>query len=109
MWNGLALSDSGWKPSNAGSQVASAIIASSGRIWLRTKVNVLPGTQQGSFQYSTDGTTFTNLGNNVTIVNDKVFFMGWRYGVFNYASKARGGAVTLRSFTIDGTMLNNAA
>lgn len=107
MWNGVALADSGWKPSNAGSQVASATI-SGGRIWLRTIVNVLPGTDQGRFQYSTDGTTFINLGNNVTIENNKVFFMGWRYGVFNFASKARGGSVTLRSFTIDGTMMNSA-
>jgi hypothetical protein len=108
MWNGVALAESGWKPSNAGSQVASANI-SGGSIWLRTIVNVLPGTDPGIFQYSTDGKTFTSLGNNVTVVNDKIFFMGWRYGVFNFASKALGGSVTLRSFTIDGTMMNSAA
>jgi hypothetical protein len=109
MWNDITLSESGWKPKSTGAQVASASISSSsgGRIWLRTKVNVLPGKQQGTFQYSTDGTTFVNLGNAVTIVNDKIFFMGWRYGVFNFATKARGGSVTVRSFTIDGTMLNS--
>jgi hypothetical protein len=108
MWNGIALAESGWKPSNKGAQVASANI-SGGSIWLRTKVNVLPGTQQGTFQYSTDGTSFVNLGNAVTIINEKVFFMGWRYGVFNFATKARGGSVTLRSFTIDGTMMNSVS
>ena len=109
MWNGATLADSGWKPGNAGAQVASASISSGGRkIWLRTVVSVLPGTDQGRFMYSTDGSTFTYLGNNVTIVNNKVFFMGWRYGVFNFASKARGGSVTLRSFTIDGSMMNSA-
>jgi len=113
MWNGVTLSENGWKPKSIGAQVASANISSSsgggggGSIWLRTKVNVLPGTQQGTFQYSTDGTTFVNLGNAVTIVNDKIFFMGWRYGVFNFATKARGGSVMVRSFSIDGTMMNN--
>jgi len=106
MWNGITLSENGWKPNSKGTQVASAAI-SGGSIWLRTKVNVLPGTQQGTFQYSTDGTTFVNLGNAVTIVNDKIFFMGWRYGVFNFATKARGGSVTVRSYTIDGTMMNS--
>jgi hypothetical protein len=115
MWNDITLSDgNGWKPKSPGSQVASAAVGSGSgsgggqqNIWLRANVNVLPGTQKGTFQYSTDGTTFVNLGNAVTIVNDKVFFMGWRYGVFNFATKARGGSVTLRSFTIDGTMMNS--
>lgn len=107
MWNDIALTENGWKPKSNGAPVASANISTSGSIWLRTKVNVLPGTQQGTFQYSTDGKTFANLGNAVTIINDKIFFMGWRYGVFNFATKARGGSVTLRSFTIDGTMMNS--
>ena len=108
MWNNISLSESGWKPKSVGTQVASASInGGGGSVWLRAKVNVLPGTQQGTFQYSTDGTTFVNLGNAVTIVNDKVFFMGWRYGVFNFATKARGGSATVRSFTIDGTMMNS--
>jgi len=114
MWNNITLTDgNGWKAKSPGTQVTSATIGSSSggtggnNIWLRASVSVLPGTQKGTFQYSTDGTTFVNLGNAVTIVNDKVFFMGWRYGVFNFATKARGGSVTVRSFTIDGTMMNS--
>ena len=107
MWNNIALSSNGWKTSNKGAQVATASI-SGGTIWLRTKVNILPSMQQGTFQYSTDRTNFVNLGNAVTVVNKEIFFMGWRYGIFNYATKARGGSITVRSFTIDGTMLNSA-
>jgi len=101
------MSSSGWKTSNKGAQIASASI-SGGTIWLRTKVDILPSTQQGTFQYSTDGTNFVDLGNSVTVVNNQIFFIGWRYGIFNYATKARGGDVTVRSFTIDGTMQNSA-
>lgn len=112
MWNGIALADNGWKPSDAGSQVASVALPSSGsggHIWLRTSVNVLLSTQKGTFQYSTDGKAFASLGYAATIENTKVFLMGWRYGVFNFAMKALGGAVTLREFTIDGTQMNSAA
>ncbi|KAI9167911.1 putative beta-xylosidase [Paramyrothecium foliicola] len=108
MWNGIAMSNTnGWKPSNKGAEVAGATI-SGGTIWLRTKANILPREQPGTFQYSTDGVNFVNLGNTVTLINDKVFFMGWRYGIFNFATKALGGRVTIRSFAIDGTMLNHA-
>ncbi|KAI1841594.1 hypothetical protein JX265_004676 [Neoarthrinium moseri] len=106
MWNNIALNTNGWTSGNKGSSIASATI-SGGSIWLRTTVNISPGTQQGTFQYSTDGTNFNNLGNAVTIVNNQVFFMGWRYGIFNHATKSLGGKVTARSFAISGTMLNN--
>jgi hypothetical protein len=87
IWNNITLSDgNGWKAKSPGTQVTSAPIGSGSggggggggqqNIWLRANVNVLPGTQKGTFQYSTDGTTFANFGNTVTIVNDKVFFIG---------------------------------
>ncbi|ORY12458.1 glycosyl hydrolase [Clohesyomyces aquaticus] len=93
MTNNISMNSNGWKTDNKGTQIASASI-SGGSIWLRTKVNVLPRAQQGTFQYSTDGVNFVNR---------------WRYGVFNYATKAKGGSVTMRSFAIDGTMQNNPA
>jgi hypothetical protein len=108
MWNGITMtSNNGWKTNNKGSEVAGATI-SGGTIWLRTKANILPKEQPGTFQYSSDGVDFTNLGNSVTLINNQVFFMGWRYGIFNFATKSLGGSVMVRSFAIDGTPQNSA-
>ncbi|KAH0441205.1 xylosidase glycosyl hydrolase [Colletotrichum camelliae] len=107
MWNGISLSSSNsWKPSSKGSQISSATLTNTGTLWLRTSVNILPGTRQGTFQYSTDGNTWTSFGNGVAIESSGLYFMGWRYGIFNFATKAKGGSVTVRSFAIDGTPLN---
>jgi hypothetical protein len=32
--------------------------------------------------------------------NSWEFFMGYRYGIFNYATSALGGAVTVKAFTL---------
>jgi hypothetical protein len=52
-----------------------------------------------SFQYSTDGQTFNALGSSYTLTTDYNLFIGYRWGIFNYATKALGGSVLLSSFT----------
>ena len=62
---------------------------------------IRPGAgRQARFSYSTDGTTFVPLGNALTLDNSWQFFMGYRFGVFNYASQALGGSVTVNRFAI---------
>ena len=85
MWNNINLTNTnGWVAGNPGVEVASAPLPGAGTIWLRTDASILPRTQNGTFQWSTDGATFSDLGNAVTIVNNQVFFMGWRWGIFNW-------------------------
>jgi len=36
----------------------------------------------------------------LTLNNSWEFFMGYRFGIFNYATQALGGAVTVRSFDL---------
>jgi hypothetical protein len=60
-----------------------------------SNADIRPGTgRQAHFSYSTDGITYTSLGPAFTLDNDWRFFMGYRYGIFNYATQALGGAVT---------------
>jgi beta-xylosidase len=99
MWSGLTMTGK-WATASTGAEVAGAEV-SGGKIWLRIYADIHPGvSQQGQFYYSTDGTTFTRLG-ALTMNNDWHFFMGYRYGIFNYATNALGGYVEVSSFTVD--------
>lgn len=99
MVRGLTM-DGSWNTTSTGTEAASAP-TSGNRVWLRLSVDVRPGSgRTGKFSYSTDGTTFTSIGTAHTMDNSWQFFMGYRYGIFNFATTATGGAVTVRSFTL---------
>jgi beta-xylosidase len=100
MTNGLTMSSSGWTTTGTGSEQAGAAV-SGGRIWLRASADIRPGSgRTATFSYSLDGTTFTALGPAFTLNNDWQFFMGYRFGIFNYATQGLGGAVTVNRFTV---------
>jgi len=99
MINGLAM-DANWNTINTGSEVAGTTV-SGGKIWLRASADIHPGAnQQATFSYSTDGNNFAAIGSSYTLNSTWEFFMAYRYGIFNYATKALGGSVTISSFTM---------
>ncbi|MFC0527333.1 family 43 glycosylhydrolase [Phytohabitans kaempferiae] len=99
MTNGLTMNSS-WQTTGTGSEQASAAV-SGGRIWLRVNADVRPGSgRQARFSYSTDGTNFVSLGPAFTLNNAWQFFMAYRFGIFNYATQALGGSVTVDRFAI---------
>jgi hypothetical protein len=99
MTNGLTMNSS-WQTTGTGTEAASANI-SGGRIWLRVSADIRPGSgRQARFSYSTDGSTFVSLGPAFTLNNAWQFFMGYRFGIFNYATQSLGGAVTVRRFDL---------
>jgi beta-xylosidase len=99
MTNNLTMNSS-WNTTGTGTEVAGAPI-SGGRIWLRVSADIRPGAGRlGRFSYSTDGATFTPLGSGFAMNNAWQFFMGYRFGIFNYATQALGGAVTVRQFQL---------
>ncbi|KAF2235684.1 hypothetical protein EV356DRAFT_116923 [Viridothelium virens] len=55
--------------------------------------------KQASFAYSVDGTTFEALGKSFTMNTGYQYFTGYRYGIFNFATEALGGSVSLLSFS----------
>ncbi|MGW2162260.1 RICIN domain-containing protein [Nonomuraea sp. NPDC001699] len=99
MTNGLTMNGS-WQTTGTGTEAASANI-SGGRIWLRVNADIRPGSGRAArFSYSTDGSTFTSLGPAFTLNNAWQFFMGYRFGIFNYATQSLGGAITVRRFDL---------
>ncbi|MEV4620673.1 family 43 glycosylhydrolase [Asanoa sp. NPDC049573] len=99
MTNGLTMNSS-WNTTGTGTEQAGATVTG-GRIWLRVNADIRPGSgRQARFSYSTDGTTFTGLGPAFTLNNAWQFFMGYRFAMFNYATQALGGSVTVRRFDL---------
>ncbi|CAL9437957.1 hypothetical protein SUDANB95_02171 [Actinosynnema sp. ALI-1.44] len=99
MTTGLAM-DGNWNTTSTGTEVAGAPV-SGGRIWLRANADIRPGSgRQARFSYSTDGVNFTPLGSALTLNNAWQFFMGYRFAIFNHATQALGGAVTVRRFDL---------
>ncbi|MEU1844814.1 RICIN domain-containing protein [Micromonospora sediminicola] len=100
MTNGLTMGSDNWNTTSTGTEIAGAPV-SGGRIWLRANADIRPGSgRQARFSYSTDGVTFVPLGNALTLNNAWQFFMGYRFGIFNYATQSLGGAVTVRQFSL---------
>jgi beta-xylosidase len=99
MVNGLTMSGS-WATTSTGSEAASSPISGT-KIWLRATADVRPGAgRQAKFSYSADGVTFTSIGPAYTLNTDWQFFPGYRYGIFNFATAALGGSVTVKSFEL---------
>lgn len=101
MTSGVNLTTGTWTTSSAGSEVAGADI-SGGKIWLRVEANVRSDNGGGTarFSYSTDGTSFMALGSTLNLTKDWQYFLGYRFGIFNYATTALGGSVKVASFVI---------
>lgn len=93
--------DSSWNTSSFGSEVATANI-SGGKIWLRvdSDVRTTSGGGTARFYYSTDGIQFTQLGGTFTMKRDWQYFLGYRFGIFNYATQSLGGSVRINSFDV---------
>jgi len=90
----------GWATTSTGQDVATVPLTRK-KIWLRATADIRPGADRdATFAYSTDGKTFTPIGPPFTLNNRWQFFMGYRYGIFNYATKALGGEVKVASFTV---------
>ena len=99
MTNGLTMNSS-WQTTGTGTEAASANI-SGGKLWLRVNADIRPGSgRQARFSYSTDGSTFVSLGPAFTLNNAWQFFMGYRFGIFNYATRSLGCEVTVRRFDL---------
>ncbi|KAF9269374.1 glycosyl hydrolase/xylanase [Marasmius fiardii PR-910] len=104
MVNGLTMGGSSssppWKTTSTGSTVATFNI-SANQLYLRATADIAPGgSNLASFSFSTDEKTFTNLGNTLKMNTDWTYFMGYRWAIFNFATKATGGSVTVKAFNM---------
>ncbi|EEB98053.1 hypothetical protein MPER_02504 [Moniliophthora perniciosa FA553] len=99
MVNGMTM-DTNWATTSTGNE-ADTVALEGNQVWLRATADIQPGgSNSATFSYSTDGRTFTVLGDTLKMNTDWRFFMGYRFGIFNFATSALGGAATVKSFEL---------
>lgn len=62
-------------------------------MYLRVDCDFRNQTDRALFYYSTDGTTWTRLGEPLQMVYTLAHFMGARFGLFNFATREACGFV----------------
>jgi hypothetical protein len=98
MVNNLKLSGRDWNTTSTGTVAAEAPLSIT-KLWLRAAADIHPGPGRlANFSYSLDGKTFTPLGTPLTLNSNWPFFMGYRFAIFNYATKSLGGEIQVASF-----------
>ncbi|KAI8966647.1 glycoside hydrolase family 43 protein [Daldinia sp. FL1419] len=93
--------ESAWNTTGLGNVVATeADVPKDKIIWLRASLDARAGgSYAANFSYSTDGQIFAGLGEPYEMYTNWAYFMGYRFGIFNYATKNLGGSIQVLSFT----------
>ncbi|KAI0551941.1 glycoside hydrolase family 43 protein [Xylaria curta] len=92
---------SSWATLSTGTTAASAPVQITNRkIWFRCSLDArASGTKLAQYSYSLDNANFTNLGPKASLSSGWELFVGYRFGIFNFATKKIGGSVVVQSFT----------
>ncbi|KAK5659078.1 hypothetical protein OQA88_1167 [Cercophora sp. LCS_1] len=104
---GLTMAEGTWTTTGRGTVVATGPTLTGDEVWLRIEADITPafGTnteRTATFAYSVDGgKTFVKIGPAFGMSNSWRYFTGYRFGVFNHATKALGGEVKVRSFDME--------
>ncbi|UEG52259.1 glycoside hydrolase 43 family protein [Mucilaginibacter daejeonensis] len=70
------------------------------KVYLKASCDVRDRTDKGYFAYSLDGRSWTALGSAVQMAYTIPHFMGYRFGLFNYATSVPGGYADFDEFKI---------
>ncbi len=70
------------------------------RVYLKTSADYRKQTDEGYFYYSLDGHHWESLGKPLRMVYDLSHFVGYRFAIFNYATKSSGGYVDVDYFKL---------
>lgn len=65
-------------------------------VYLRTDLNYT--SNKATFYYSLDGYTWKQLGGETTLIYTLKHFTGYRFAIFNYATKETGGYIDVDYF-----------
>lgn len=100
LWRNLSL-DADWNTLSTGFVEQSVDVPEDQHsIWFKLHANIAPeSNKKGTFYYSTDGNDFKQLGTPYVMNTTYYFFIGYRWGIFNFATEELGGRVTVESFT----------
>lgn len=71
-------------------------------VHLKVECDYRPGVDKARFSYSLDGTDWLPLGEPLQMVYTIPHFMGYRFGLFNFATKQSGGSADFDYFRLTG-------
>ncbi|HWB93033.1 MAG TPA: hypothetical protein VG605_14315, partial [Puia sp.] len=69
-------------------------------VYLRADCDFRNRTDKAHFYYSLDGKSWQPIGSTLQMAYTLPHFMGYRFGLFNYATEAAGGYVDFDYFHI---------
>lgn len=76
-------------------------------IYFRVECNFTDKKDIANFFYSLDGRSWISIGTQLKMVYTLPHFMGYRFGLFNYATNKAGGYADFDHFRISNTNLSN--
>lgn len=74
-------------------------------VYFKAECNFTDKADKANFLYSLDGKTWTPIGSQLKMEYSMPHFMGYRYGLFNYATKTPGGFVDFDLFHISDQII----
>lgn len=89
---------------NNGSTQVATVSLTQNRIYLRIDMNFSNKTDKATFFYSTDSINWKAIGNTLEMSYDLAHFMGYRFALFNYATKSTGGIADFDWFQIGSSV-----
>jgi beta-xylosidase len=75
------------------------------KVYLKAECDFIDRRDVATFSYSLDGKTWTKIGSPLKMVYTLPHFMGYRFGLFNYATKSPGGYADFDYFRIDDKII----
>lgn len=79
-----------------------AVSLTQSTVYLKAECDFRDKTDTANFFYSLDGKTWTHIGSRLKMEYTLPHFMGYRFGLFNYATKHTGGYADFDFFHIAG-------
>ncbi|ASB48767.1 glycoside hydrolase family 43 protein [Alkalitalea saponilacus] len=77
------------------------------KVYLKIACDYNDRNDKAYFYYSLDGQAWTEIGESLQMAYTLPHFMGYRFGLFNYATKSVGGYVDFGHFEISDSMGGN--
>ena len=71
-------------------------------VYLKAACNLVEQADEADFYYSLDGEKWVKIGSRLKMAYTIPHFMGYRFGLFNYATQTAGGHVDFDYFRISG-------
>jgi beta-xylosidase len=81
-----------------------SVILNQDKVYFKAECDFKNNADKGKFYYSLDGNKWIAIGSTINLPYTLPHFMGYRFGLFNYATKNVGGFADFDYFHIDDTI-----